>query len=110
MVEQMERPPRVLQARRSDSGYSLEFEPVIEIYQGARSSYEAIDLPAGRRRGDSQVKQGPHFAQDALAKGYQYGFISSSDHFSTHNSYAYLYVKGHFSAMPEGYNGQFCQA
>jgi len=70
-----------------------EFEPVLEIYQGARSSYERGDAPEGQRRGNSQLEEGGSFAQDALAKGHRYGFIASSDHFSTHNSYAYLYVK-----------------
>ena len=67
-------------------------EPVLEIYQGARSSYEARDLPEGLRKGRSQVTEGPHFAQDALDKGLKYGFIASSDHFSTHNSYACVWV------------------
>lgn len=70
------------------------FEPVLEIYQGARSSYEAAATPVGLRRGNSATTKGPYFAKDALDRGFHYGFISSSDHASTHNSYAYLYVKG----------------
>lgn len=67
-------------------------EPLLEIYQGARSSYEAAGLPEGLRRGRSQLETGPHFAQDALRQGRKYGFIASSDHGSTHNSYACVYV------------------
>jgi hypothetical protein len=47
-----------------------------------------VGLPAGERRGDSQVVEEGHFAQDALAKGNIYGFVSFSDHGSTHTSWA----------------------
>lgn len=63
-------------------------EPLLEIYQGARSSYEAAGLPPGERRGDSQLEQPGNFARDALANGCKYGFVSFSDHGSTHLSYA----------------------
>jgi hypothetical protein len=69
------------------------FEPLLEIYQGARSSYETAEAVQGEKRGQSQVKESGTFAQDALNKGYRYGFIASSDHGSTHNSYACVYVK-----------------
>jgi hypothetical protein len=69
------------------------FETVLEIYQGARSSYETVDAAQGEKRGQSQLKEPGTFAQDALNKGYRYGFIASSDHGSTHNSYACVYVK-----------------
>jgi len=64
------------------------FDCLLEIYQGARSSYEAWQLPGGERRGSSQVQEKGHFAQDALARGNVYGFVSFSDHGSTHNSWA----------------------
>jgi len=64
------------------------FDCLLEIYQGARSSYEAWRLPAGERRGNSQVDEEGHFAQDALGKGNTYGFVSFSDHGSTHSSWA----------------------
>ena len=64
------------------------FDCLLEIYQGARSSYEAWQLPAGERRGSTQVDEPGHFAQDALAKGNIYGYVSFSDHGSTHNSWA----------------------
>ena len=80
------------------------FDCLLEIYQGARSSYEAWRMPKNERRGASQVDQGGHFAQDALARGDRYGFVSFSDHGSTHNSWAAVWVKnedraGLFEAM-----------
>ena len=68
------------------------FDCLLEIYQGARSSYEAWQAPAGERRGSSQVAEKGHFAQDALANGNVYGFVSFSDHGSTHNSWAAVWA------------------
>lgn len=65
-----------------------DFDCLLEIYQGARSSYEAWQAPSGERRGNSQVPEKGHFAQDALERGNLYGFVSFSDHGSTHNSWA----------------------
>jgi hypothetical protein len=64
------------------------FDCLLEIYQGCRSSYEAWRLPEKERRGGTQVDEGGHFAVDALNKGNTYGFVSFSDHGSTHNSWA----------------------
>lgn len=64
------------------------FDCLLEIYQGARSSYEAWQLPKGQRRGDSQIAEKGHSMQAALARGDIYGFVSFSDHGSTHNSWA----------------------
>jgi hypothetical protein len=71
---------------------NVRFDCLLEIYQGARSSYEAWRLPAGERRGDSQVEEEGHFAQDALGKGNIYGFVSFSDHGSTHTSWAAVWA------------------
>ena len=60
-------------------------EPVMEIYQGCRNAYE---LPGGPK-GDQSKPAG--MAQTALAKGYRTGFIASSDHRSTHISYANVF-------------------
>jgi hypothetical protein len=68
------------------------FDCLLEIYQGARSSYEAWQLPAGEKRGNSQVAEKGHFAQDALNRGNLYGFVSFSDHGSTHNSWACVWA------------------
>lgn len=64
------------------------FDCLLEMYQGARGSYEAFRLPEREKRGPTQVDEPGHYAQDALAKGNTYGFVSFSDHGSTHNSWA----------------------
>jgi len=65
-------------------------EPIVEIYQGARESYESLGSP--------RVAHGPDDAAggwkpmgmvwNALALQYRLGFQSSSDHGSTHISFA----------------------
>jgi hypothetical protein len=65
-------------------------EPIVEIYQGARESYEHL--------GSRRVAHGPEDAAggwkpmgmiwNALAMQYKFGFQSSSDHGSTHISFA----------------------
>lgn len=70
-------------------------EPIdclLEIYQGARGSYEIWRAPDGEKRGGTQVDDAGHFAQDALNKGHRYGFVSFSDHGSTHNSWAAVWA------------------
>jgi len=68
------------------------FDCLLEIYQGARGSYEAFRTPEKEKRGPTQVDEPGHFAQDALAKGNVYGFVSFSDHGSTHNSWAAIWA------------------
>ena len=68
------------------------FDCLLEIYQGCRGSYEAWRLPDKEKRGGTQVDEAGHFAQDALAKGNTYGFVSFSDHGSTHNSWAAVWT------------------
>jgi hypothetical protein len=69
-------------------------EPIVEIYQGDRMSYEKEGAP--RAGYDPQTKQFPAniagwypkgFINNAFEKGYRLGFQSSSDHWSTHISY-----------------------
>ncbi|MBI3911108.1 MAG: hypothetical protein HY320_09270 [Armatimonadetes bacterium] len=70
-------------------------EPVVEIYQGARTSYEGPGQP--------RVAAGPDdspggwepagMVWNALDKGIRLGFQSSSDHGSTHISYAVALVE-----------------
>jgi hypothetical protein len=68
-----------------------ELEPVVELYQGYHTSYEAPGAPLTVNDKTDQV-HGPFkpdgFVSLALAKGYRLGFQSSSDHVSTHVSYA----------------------
>ena len=75
-------------------------ERLVEIYQGNRDSYEYLGAPRGATAerivvggyitsGDMRPKG---FVWNALAKGYKMGFIASSDHRSTHMSYAAVYT------------------
>ena len=69
------------------------FDCLLEIYQGARGSYERWNAPGGEKRGGTQTDDPGHFAQDALNKGHRYGFVSFSDHRSTHNSWAAIWAE-----------------
>jgi hypothetical protein len=68
------------------------FDCLLEIYQGCRGSYEKWGLPPGEKRGGTQTQEPGHFAQDALERGNVYGFVSFSDHRSTHNSWGCVWV------------------
>ncbi len=65
-------------------------EPIVEIYQGDRNSYEHLGGPrVARRAGDALGGWRPlGMVWNALAMGHRLGFQSSSDHWSTHISYA----------------------
>ena len=63
-------------------------EPVVEIFQAARGSYEEANTPA-KARGTSNAAG---FVWNAWAKGHKMGLISNSDHNSTHQSYACVYA------------------
>ncbi len=69
-----------------------DIEPLVEIYQGLRSTYEynGAPDPAGRA---VYEKDSRNFVWDALARKLKLGFIASSDHRSTHMSYAAVYAK-----------------
>jgi hypothetical protein len=71
-----------------------ELEPLIEIYQGYRTSYEYEGAPRTATSNNPQAQksgwQPEGFWWNALAKGYKLGVQSSSDHWSTHISYACL--------------------
>lgn len=62
-------------------------DPVVEIYQGARDAYDYPDCPRGIKAGNDRG-----FFWSLLKVGRKYGVIASSDHTSTHMSYAMLYV------------------
>jgi hypothetical protein len=77
-------------------------EPVVEIYQGDRMSYEYEGAP----RAGYQAKSGKEpvniagwfpkgFINHALDKGYKLGFQSSSDHWSTHISFFVVLSERH---------------
>jgi hypothetical protein len=67
-----------------------EFEPMVEIYQGHRNSYEHLGAPrVARRENEALGAWKPlGIVWNALAMQYKVGFQASSDHISTHISYA----------------------
>jgi hypothetical protein len=68
-------------------------EPVVEIYQGCRTSYEQAGGPLVAGPSDPVTAYRPAgMVANAWAKGYKLGVITSSDHFSTHMSYAMVYT------------------
>lgn len=75
-----------------------ELEPVVEIFQGARTSYESSTGPLdARTEADADhIREAGYFpvgfVSRAWQKGYRLGVIASSDHHSTHFSYAMVYT------------------
>jgi hypothetical protein len=66
-------------------------QPVVEIYQGYRSNYEGPDVPrAATKKELSRFSAG--LVWSAWGKGAKLGVQSSSDHVSTHISYADFWV------------------
>ena len=75
-------------------------ERLVEMFQGNRDSYEYLGAPRGATA--EKIVVGGYissgeihpkgFIWNALAKGYKMGFIASSDHRSTHMSYAAVYT------------------
>jgi hypothetical protein len=64
-------------------------EPMVEIYQGARQNYERPGAPRSPTAADAIGGWEPSgFINLALKRGYRFSFQSSSDHGSTHISYA----------------------
>ncbi len=71
-----------------------EVEPLMEIFQGYRASYEYMGAPLAaspqklreQRSGFNSIG----YWWDALRKGYKIGVQASSDHWSTHISYAMI--------------------
>jgi len=71
-----------------------QFEPLVEIYQGDRQNYEMPDAPRTISEKDAIGGWRPKgFVNLALEKGYVLAFEASSDHVSTHISYANLLVR-----------------
>ncbi len=71
-------------------------EPLVEIYQGFESSYEHAGAPRAWKPGEKAVHQGLRqegYVWNAWAKGYKLGVQASSDHVSTHASYACILVE-----------------
>ena len=72
--------------------FDPEIERLVEIYQGLRSTYEYNGAPDPADRVVYE-KDSKCFVWDALARGRKLGFIASSDHRSTHMSYAAVYTR-----------------
>lgn len=71
-------------------------EPIVEMYQGFESSYEHAGAPRAWKEGMKAVHQGLRpqgFVWEAWKKGYKLGVQASSDHVSTHTSYACILVE-----------------
>lgn len=70
-----------------------DIERIVEIYQGLRSTYEynGAPDPAGQAVYEKDSKS---FVWNALERKIKLGFIASSDHRSTHRSFAAVYAKG----------------
>jgi hypothetical protein len=66
-------------------------EPFVELFQGYHTSYEAPGAPK-TVNDETDMIHGPYkplgFVNLALDRGYRLGFQASSDHISTHVSYA----------------------
>jgi hypothetical protein len=69
-----------------------EIERLVEIYQGCRSTYEYNGAPDPGGRAIYE-KDSPNFVWNALEKKIKLGFIASSDHGSTHMSFAAVYAR-----------------
>jgi hypothetical protein len=77
-------------------------EPLVEIYQGDRNSYEMEEAPragydpkSGKKPANIAGWFPKGYVSNALAKGYRLGFESSSDHWSTHISYCIALAEKH---------------
>jgi len=69
-----------------------DLEPIVEIFQGARTSAEHEGAPLAPTEKRTDLWAGGYrplgFVWNAWAKGYKLGVQASSDHVSTHTSYA----------------------
>jgi len=75
--------------------HDVELGPVVEIFQGDRISYEHPGAPRGPRNADDKPIGGWQDSGtlwSAYRKGLRVGTIASSDHWSTHLSYALVYT------------------
>ena len=75
-----------------------EVETLVEIFQGDRHSYEAAGTPLSDQKDLWEEDQPPAirsegYVANAWRKGYRLGVIASSDHVSTHISYAMVWTE-----------------
>ena len=62
-------------------------EPVVEVFQALRGSYEEENSP-----GKARTSQSAGFVWNAWKKGWRLGLLANSDHESTHQSYACVWA------------------
>ncbi|MBM3737862.1 MAG: hypothetical protein FJW39_18935 [Acidobacteria bacterium] len=74
--------------------YDPEVEPVVEIYQSDRNSYECPDCWRAAPKDIKKMQYGGYqpagFVSNAWQKGYRLGVQASSDHLGVHTSYAMI--------------------
>ena len=73
-----------------------EVEPLVEVFQRDRVSYENPGAPRAPRSADDRPIGGYRedgFLWNAYRKGYQLGTVAISDHWSMHISYAMVYAE-----------------
>jgi hypothetical protein len=88
-------------------------EPVVEIFQGIRNSYEHLGAPrVGRTSAEAVAGMQPYgMVWNALALQYKLGFQASSDHISTHISYAVALAEDHTrAAILDAFRKRHCYA
>jgi hypothetical protein len=88
-------------------------EPVVEIYQGHRNSYEYFGAPrVGRTPAEAIAGMQPYgMVWNALAMQYKLGFQASSDHISTHISFAIAIAEDHTrAAILDAFRRRHCYA
>jgi hypothetical protein len=74
-----------------EATHDPDLEPFVELFQGYHTSYEAPGAPKAIDAKSDMIHgrfEPLGFVSLALKKGYRLGFQSSSDHISTHVSYA----------------------
>jgi hypothetical protein len=73
-----------------------DLEPLVELYQGYHAAYEYEGGPRAESANNHLLVHGAYepsgFFWNALNKGYKLGVQASSDHISTHCSYAMIYT------------------
>ena len=73
-----------------------DLEPLVELYQGYHAGYEYEGGPRAESANNHLLVHGSYepagFFWNALTKGYKLGVQASSDHISTHCSYAMIYT------------------
>ncbi|HEV3120391.1 MAG TPA: hypothetical protein VGY53_00745, partial [Isosphaeraceae bacterium] len=86
-------------------------EPIVEIFQGHRNSYEHLGAPRVARR-ESEAIGGWRplgMVWNALAMQYRLGYQASSDHISTHISYAIAIAENRTrSAILDAFRKRHC--